>query len=108
MIGLGGSVPGNITGSVIVVRDFNELDARKSEVPGKIVLFNEKWITYGDSVAYRVNGPSKAAAYGALACLIRSVTPYSLESPHTGMTEYDETITKIPAAAISIEDADMF
>jgi len=72
------------------------------------VLFNEKWISYGKTVDYRVNGPSQSAKYGAIGCLIRSVTPVSISSPHTGATYYDEDLPKIPAAAIALEDADMF
>lgn len=75
---------------------------------GKIVCYNEEWIDYGTSVNYRVNGASKASAYGAVGALVRSVTPFSIESPHTGMQVYDEKYTKIPVAAIAIEDAEMF
>lgn len=48
-----------------------------------------------------------ASEKGALACLVRSVTAYSLRSPHTGATSYDKETPKIPAAAISTEDAAM-
>jgi len=40
--------------------------------------------------------------------LVRSVTPFSIESPHTGAMSYTTGVTKIPAAAISVEDANMF
>jgi carboxypeptidase Q len=39
--------------------------------------------------------------------LIRSVTPFSIESPHTGGVSYDGNYPLIPAAAISVEDAEM-
>ncbi|XP_050518667.1 carboxypeptidase Q-like isoform X2 [Diabrotica virgifera virgifera] len=55
----------------------------------------------------RSNGPSKAAKYGAIATLIRSVTPFSLNTLHTGLTEYEDSIPKIAAASITIEDARM-
>ena len=42
---------------------------------------------------------------GAVAALVRSVTPVSLQSPHTGALEYAEGFPKIPAAAVTIEDA---
>ena len=66
---------GNITSEVIVVQDFDELERRKDEVKGKIVCFNAKWINYGTTVQYRVNGPSRAAALGASAVLVRSISP---------------------------------
>jgi carboxypeptidase Q len=73
VIGLGGSVAGTVTAEVIVVETFEELEARKDEVPGKIVCYNNKWVNYMKSVAYRVIGPSTAAKYGAVASLVRSV-----------------------------------
>ncbi len=36
------------------------------------------------------------------------MTPFSIDSPHTGLLSYDEKYPKIPAAAISVEDAEMF
>ena len=48
-------------------------------------MYNQVYVSYGVSVAYRTQGASRAARYGALATLIRSVTPLSINSPHTGM-----------------------
>jgi carboxypeptidase Q len=53
-------------------------------VPGKIVLFNHKWIDYPSSVDYRVDGPSIAAKYGAKGMLVRSIASESIYSVHTG------------------------
>lgn len=75
------------------------------QVPGKIVVYNEKYVSYGETVKYRSSGASKAAELGAVAALIRSVTPSSLYTPHTGMQTYAENVTKIPVACITIEDA---
>lgn len=109
MLGLGRSVgtpAEGITAQVLVVSGDDELDRFKDLVPGKIVLYNNPWDqSYGRSVTYRSRGAIKAAKYGAVAALIRSVTPFSLQSPHTGVTHYDETVTKIPIAAITVEDA---
>lgn len=109
MLGLGMSVgtpPGGITGDVVVVEDFDQLNKLGADgVRGKIVLFNEKWVNYGATGQYRRAGPSRAAALGAVAVLIRSVTPLAMQIPHTGTLDYDEAQPKIPAAALSVEDA---
>jgi carboxypeptidase Q len=110
MLGLGGSIatpPGGITGEVLVVSTFDELRARSADARGKIVLFNAPFTNYGETVQYRGNGATEAAKAGAIASLIRSVTPYSQRTPHTGGMRYDSTVKKIPHAAITPEDADM-
>jgi Zn-dependent M28 family amino/carboxypeptidase len=55
---------------------------------------------------YRVAGASRAAVLGAAAVLVRSITPFSLRTPHTGTLIYSEKAPKIPAAAITVEDAE--
>jgi carboxypeptidase Q len=67
----------------------------------------ERGTGYGTAVRFRSKGAQLAAAQGAVACLIRSVTAHSLRSPHTGMMRYDDAIVRIPAAALSIEDTEM-
>jgi carboxypeptidase Q len=117
MLGLGMSVgtpASGITAPVLVVNNFDDLQRRAAEAKGKIVLFDYPFPTnvapmegYRDAVAYRAGAPSAAAKVGAVAALIRSVTPLSMQSPHTGSTRYDSTVAKIPAAALSVEDAEM-
>ena len=120
MLGLGRSVgtpAEGISAAVLVVRSFTELRARAADARGKIVLFNVPFETtihpstaYGRTVVYRGSGPDSAYAVGAVAALVRSVTPFSLQSPHTGGTAASDTArraSRIPAAAISLEDADM-
>jgi carboxypeptidase Q len=110
VLGLGGSIPtpkNGITAEVLVVQDFDELDARASEAKGKIVLFNTPFTQYGQTVRVRVLGAQRAAKVGAVASLIRSVGPFSLYTPHTGGMAYVDSIPKIPHAAISLEDAEM-
>ncbi len=111
MLGLGGSVAtptDGITSEVVVVKSFDELELRKDEIKGKIVLYNEPYINYGQAVAYRWAGAVRAAKYGALASICRSVSPVGMQNPHTGsIMPYPDTIAKIPSAAISHEDADM-
>jgi len=120
MLGLGRSVGTprqGIRANVLVVRSFAELRARASEARGRIVLFNVPFDTtlapfagYGRAVQYRAVGADSASAVGAVAMLLRSVTPHSLNTPHTGsMAPYDTTgrLRRIPAAAITVEDAEM-
>jgi len=108
MMGLGGSVGTGgkpLTGSVLVVKSFDDLEARASEAKGKIVVWNVPFTTYGETVRYRYDGPSEAAKHGAIASLVRSIGPYGMQSPHTGGMGYKDGIPKIPAAAITMEDA---
>ncbi len=88
MLGLGNSVgtrPEGLGAGVIVVRSFEELEERADEVRSRIVMYDVPFTGYGETVRYRSSGPSRAAALGA--------------------TRYDEAQPKIPAAAISAEDA---
>lgn len=109
MLGLGGSIgtpKGGLTAKVLPVSSFADLEKHtRAEVEGKIVLFNVIYEGYGSTVAYRHGGASRAAKLGAAGMLVRSVTPLSLQSPHTGAQEYEEDAPKIPAAAVTIEDA---
>jgi len=111
MLGLGMSVatpPGGITAEVVVVSSFDELKALPpAAVKGRIVVYNAPYEGYGRTVMYRVNGPSVAAGMGAAAVLVRSITPLAVQLPHTGTLVYDARQPKIPAAAISPEDAMM-
>jgi len=119
---LGGSVPTPVNGiesEVLVVKNFDELKSMPREkVAGKIVLFNYSFDkqmaalgrageAYGEAVAYRSHGPSAAARQGAIACLIRSVGGADYRLPHTGMTDYAKDAPRIPAGAVTAEDADL-
>ena len=110
MLGLGGSIgtsPEGITADVMVVSSFDELEERSDEAKGKIVLFNVPFTNYGKTVSYRSGGAVAASKAGAVASIIRSVGPYSMNTPHTGNSRYEEGIRKIPHAAITVEDAAM-
>lgn len=102
VIGLGGSVSGDVQAEVIVVENYEGLEKFKDQVPGKIVCYNNKWVNYMESVTYRVEGASKAAKYGAKGMLVRSVASDSISSVHTGYMEYDSAFPKIPCAAITV------
>ena len=111
MLGLGmsiGTPPGGITADVVAVSTFDELAALGADkVKGKIVVYNYVFQGYGSARGYRSSGASRAAALGAVAVLVRSATPLAMQIPHTGAMEYDEKQPKIPAAAVSPEDAAM-
>lgn len=118
MLGLGGSVgtpPEGIRAEVVVVSSEEELKALGERAKGKIVLFNnpmpaydpEKGAGYGEAVRFRNHGARLAAEQGAVAALVRSVTAHSLNTPHTGATRYGDTPQKIPAAAVSVEAAEL-
>jgi carboxypeptidase Q len=109
MLGLGNSIgtsADGVSAEAVVVRSFDELDTLGEKVRGKIVVYNAPFSSYGATVAYRLNGASRAARYGAVAALVRSITPVSLNTPHTGAMRYDEAQPKIPTAAITIEAAE--
>lgn len=110
MLGLGNSVgtpADGITAEIVVVRNFAELDRLGERVRGKILVYNVPFTGYGATVQYRSFGASRAARYGAAAVLVRSITPVSLQTPHTGAMNYDQQQPKIPAAAITIEGAEL-
>src|SRR5213592_2868082 len=108
-----------IKAEVIALRNFDELKSLpRDKVAGKIVLFNYSFDkqmaaegrggeAYGEAVVYRGDGPSAAARLGAVACLIRSVGGADYRLPHTGQTKYADDAPKIPAAAVTAEDADL-
>lgn len=91
---------------VLTVSSFAELAALPDErVRGRAVLFDVPFTTYGETVAYRSRGAIEAARRGAVASFVRSVTPESLATPHTGTMGYAEDVPRIPAAALTTEDA---
>ena len=119
---LGGSVatpPAGVTAEVVVVNSFDELTRLgRMRVTGKIVLFNvpfDKQMAaqgfggnaYGEVIGYRGRGASAAARLGAVASLIRSIGGADYRIPHTGSVRYADDAPRIPAAAVSAEDADL-
>lgn len=110
ILGLGDSVgtpPDGITADVVRFGSFDEMaQLGRPGVAGKIVLFDVPYAGYGQTVTYRTTGPARAAELGAVAVLVRSVTPHSLRTPHTGVTVYPATGARIPGAAVTVEDAE--
>lgn len=114
---LGGSVAtdGTLQAEVIEVQGINELDSLKDQIKGKIVFYNrpmdKKLIntfeSYGGCVDQRYWGASKAAQYGAVAVVVRSMTTQTDHHPHTGSMGYEDGVKKIPAVALSTASADL-
>lgn len=117
---LGGSVATakeGITAQVIEVKSFDELEQLgEKNIKGKIVFYNvffnqarlSTGAMYGETVQYRWGGASKAAKYGAVATIVRSMSSVNNDFPHTGAMGYDTVAckTKIPACAVSYAGAD--
>jgi carboxypeptidase Q len=108
VLGLGGSVAtpaDGVEAEVMVVSSVNDLQTRSEEAKGRIVLFDVPYTSYGETVTYRSGGARMAARQGAVGMLLRSVGPMGLRTTHTGGMQYGDDAPKIPAAAISVEDA---
>jgi carboxypeptidase Q len=108
ILGLGGTVPtppGGLEADVLVVSSFDDLRVKGADAKNRIVLFNVPYNGYSETVTYRNGGARSAAQYGAVAVLVRSVGPIGLRTTHTGSVSYTPGQPQIPAAAVSIEDA---
>lgn len=101
-----------VKAGVVQIKSFEELEKRKEEIKGKIVFydvpFEETFVrtfqAYSQSATYRSNGASRAAKYGAVAVLVRSMSHAMDNHPHTGAMNYNDSFPKIPAAALGLED----
>ncbi len=98
---------------MLEVASFDDLEAKKDQVKGKIVFYNyafnptfiKTFYSYGDAVKYRGQGASREAKYGALAVIVRSMTHSTGNLPHTGAMSYNDSFPRIPALAIGLQDA---
>jgi hypothetical protein len=104
-----------IKADVVEVSSLDEVDKLgKEKLAGKIVFYNRRmdpgiiksFNAYGRASDQRVSGPSRAAAQGALGVIVRSMTQELDDYPHTGSLRYSEDAPKIPALAISTNDAE--
>jgi len=109
-----GTVKNGVKAAVVYCNNFDDLEKQKDNIKGKIVFFNnpfnEKYVqtfrAYSESGLYRRTGPSRAARYGAVAVVTRSLSGSTDNNPHTGATQYDSGYAKIPCAAMGLRDAD--
>lgn len=95
------------TAPLLVVSSFDELDSLVASDPsiarGKLILFNNRFINYSLNVPYRGYGAARAEAVGAIGAIVRSVTPVSLYTPHTGSMMQ----ANVPIVCCTIEDAEV-
>ncbi|MEP7278461.1 MAG: M20/M25/M40 family metallo-hydrolase [Bacteroidota bacterium] len=109
-----GTTKAGVKATVVYCNNFDDLERQKAVVKGRIVFFNypfdERFVqtfrAYASSGVYRWDGPSRAARYGALAVVVRSLSASTDNNPHTGSTLYDTNYAKIPCAAMGLRDAD--
>ncbi len=116
VIALGNSVGSMkpLKAPVLVINNFEELEQKRDEVRGKIVFYNyafdptfiKTFQAYSDAVRYRSQGPSRAAKWGAVGVIVRSMSHGANNFPHTGGMAYNDSFAKIPAVAIGLQDAD--
>ncbi len=104
-----------LTAEVVEVQSLEDVESLGEEnIKGKIVFYNRATdqrhirtgAAYGGAVDQRSAGPSTAAKYGAVGVVIRSVGTAFDDVPHTGVTSYQDSIPKIPAAALGYQSAD--
>ncbi len=117
LLGLGGTVGtrGNLRAPIVAFESLDDLRASRETLDGTIAFVNHRMPPYDEAhdtpgyakgVEARLHAAAEAARRGALAAIVRSVTEVSLRTPHTGALRYAPGVAKIPAAAVSIEDAD--
>lgn len=117
VLALGNSVGSGIKGvhaPLVRVTSFDDLEKKKDQLKGKIVFysvpFEETFVqtfqAYGKNVVYRALGASRAAKYGAVAVLVRSMTHAMDNNPHTGALHYLDSLPQIPAAAVGLRDVE--
>ena len=103
-----------VTAPVIEVKSFAALEQLGDQVKGKIVFFNfamnptyiATFRAYSESGLARRSGASKAAQYGAVAVMVRSLASNPDDYPHAGVLSYNDSFPKIPAVAISTNNAE--
>jgi hypothetical protein len=106
--------PEGVSGEIFEATSLEDVKNGGEAVRGKIVLYNRAILPsfhneggYGAVAPMRGKGASHAARQGAVGMLIRSLGTASYRLPHTGAMTYEEGVPRIPAAAVSAEDADL-
>jgi hypothetical protein len=115
ILGAGGTVATpkeGVTAEVIEVASLDEVDELGREnIEGKIVFynkaFNQRYInigaSYGQTGFQRRSGAVKAAEYGAVASVFRSLSSSTYEDfPHTGGMTYKEGVDSIAHGGLGV------
>jgi carboxypeptidase Q len=110
-----GTGKNGIKANIVEVNSFEQMDQLGEKgLKGKIVFINVYMDpthvltddAYTETSPFRWKGPSRAAKYGAIATMIRSLASNPDDYPHTGGMSYNDSFPKIPAVAVSTNDAD--
>ena len=110
---LGGSPGGTVEAEIVRFDSLEALQAAAAgSLAGRIAFVDSPMArardggAYGKSGAIRSRGPSEAIRKGAAAFLMRSAGTSEHRVANTGITRFDEGLTPVPAAALSLPDAD--
>ncbi len=110
---LGGSPGGTVEAEVVRFADLAALEAALAgSLQGRVAFVDYQMVSARDGSGYRNGsairgrGPSAAIRAGAGAFLMRSAGTDNHRVAHTGITRFDEGLTPIPAASLTIPDAD--
>ncbi len=110
---LGGSPGGTVEAEVVRFEDLAALEAAAAgSLQGRIAFVDYQMPSARDGSGYakgsaiRGKGPSAAIRAGAAAYLMRSAGTDNHRVAHTGITRFDEGLTPIPSASLTIPDAD--
>ena len=109
----GATPPEGLTLPVVYFASFNDLLlAPAGSLTGKIAFVSNSMqptqdgSSYGSQGLARFIGPNIAATKGAAAIVIRSIGTDHGRGPHAGGTNFAAGVTPIPAAALSVADAE--
>ncbi|MFC6841933.1 M28 family peptidase [Xanthomonas theicola] len=109
---LGGSPAGTVEAEVVRFADLAALQAAPAgSLRDKIAFVDYQMARtrdgkdYGNAGAVRSKGPSEAIRKGAAGFVMRSAGTDSHRVPHTGITRFEDGLTPVPAAALSVPDA---
>jgi hypothetical protein len=110
-----GSSKKGVKAQIIEVKSIQQIkELGEKNIKGKIVFLNipmnptylYTFHAYGESGVARWSGPSEASKYGAIGTMVRSLASNADDYPHTGVMSYNDSFPKIPAVAISTNDAE--